>query len=60
MSYNNTKLQEKARYNAIKEVKSGRKIAQVARRYGCFRSTIYRWLKKYHTMRENHELGSGT
>ena len=32
MSYNNTKLQEKARYNAIKEVKSGRKIAQVARK----------------------------
>ena len=60
MSYNNTKLQEKARYNAIKEVKSGRKIAQVARRYGCFRSTIYRWLKKYQTMLDNHEIGLRT
>ena len=50
MSYNNTKSQEKARYNAIKEVQSGRKISQVARRYGCFRSTIYRWLKKHELM----------
>lgn len=32
MSYNNTKLQEKARYNAVKEVKSGRTVAEVARR----------------------------
>ena len=56
MSYNNTKLQEKARYNAIKEVKSGRKIAQVARRYGCFRSTIYRWLRKYEYLVKNYEL----
>lgn len=55
MSYNNIKLQEKARYNATKEVKSGRKVAQAARRYGCFRSTIYRWLKKYQTMLSNHE-----
>ena len=60
MSYNNTKSQEIARYNAIKEVKSGRKIAQVARRYSCFRSTIYRWLKKYQIMRENHEIGPKT
>lgn len=56
MSYNNTKSQEKARYNAIKEVQSGRKIAQVARRYGCFRSTIYRWLKKHELMVKNYEL----
>ena len=60
MSYNNSKAQEKARYNAIKEVQSGKKVALVARRYGCFRSTIYRWLKKYQIMRDNHEIGSGT
>ena len=59
MSYNNSKAQEKARYNAIKEVQSGKKVALVARRYGCFRSTIYRWLKKYQIMRDNHEIGSG-
>ena len=59
MSYNNSKAQEKARYNAIKEVQSGKKVALVARRYGCFRSTIYRWLKKYRIMRDNHEIGSG-
>ena len=56
MSYCNTKLQEKARYNAIKEVKSGKKVALVARRYGCFRSTVYRWLKKYKELRESHEI----
>lgn len=56
MSYNNTKLQEKARYNAIKEVKSGRKIAEVARRYGCYRSTIYRWLKKQEHLIKNYLL----
>lgn len=60
MSYNNSKAQEKARYNAIKEVQSGKKVTLVARRYGCFRSTIYRWLKKYQIMRDNHEIGSGT
>ena len=56
MSYNNTKSQEKARYNAIKEVKSGRKVAEVARRYGCFRSTIYRWIKKHELMIKSYEL----
>ena len=56
MSYNNTKLQEKARYNAVKEVKSGRTVAEVARRYGCFRSTIYRWLKKHEYLLKSYEL----
>lgn len=60
MSYNNSKAQEKARYNAIKEVQSGKKVALVARRYGCFRSTIYRWLKKYQIMRDNYEIGPNT
>ena len=59
MSYNNSKAQEKARYNAIKEVQLGKRVTLVARRYGCFRSTIYRWLKKYQIMRDNHEIGSG-
>ena len=56
MSYINSKLQEKARYNAIKEVKEGKNIALVARRYGCMRSTIYRWLNKYEELRKTHEI----
>ena len=47
MSYCNTKAQEKARYKAVQEVLSGRSKAEVARRYGCERSTISRWLERY-------------
>lgn len=56
MSYNNSKLQEKARYNAIKEVREGKNIATVARRYGCYRSTVYRWMDKYNKLRQEHEI----
>ncbi len=56
MSYCNTKAQEKARYKAIEEVKSGRSKAQVARRFGRNRSTIYRWIKRYESLIKNHEI----
>ena len=48
MSYCKGKSIEKQRGNAVKEViLEKRSIAQVARRYGRARSTIYRWLKKW-------------
>ena len=48
MSYCKGKSIEKQRGEAIKEAILGhRTIAQVARRYGRARSTIYRWLKKW-------------
>ncbi|MBR2831202.1 IS481 family transposase [Candidatus Saccharibacteria bacterium] len=48
MSYCKGKSIEKQRGEAIKEVILGqRTVAQVARRYGRARSTIYRWLKKW-------------
>ena len=61
MSYCNTKSQEKARYNAVMEVeKEGRSIAQVARRFGCKRSTIYRWRSRYYQLRKEYEIGAHT
>lgn len=57
MSYCNTKDKEKSRMNAIKEViLDGRSISQVARRYGCYRSTVYRWLNRYYALKEKHEI----
>ena len=57
MSYCNTKDKEKARMNAIKEVLlDKRSISQVARRYGCHRSTVYRWLKRYYSLKDEHEI----
>ena len=48
MSYCKGKSIEKQRGEAIKEViLDQRTVAQVARRYGRARSTIYRWLKKW-------------
>lgn len=48
MAYYRGKDIEKARGNAIREIILGkRSIAQVARRYGKNRSTIYRWKKKW-------------
>ena len=52
MSYINTIEREKARLNAVKEVISGKKVAKVARLYGCHRSTIYSWLKRYEEIRK--------
>lgn len=47
MTYYAGKDVEKARGNAIKEViLEKRSIAQIARRFGKNRSTIYRWKKK--------------
>ena len=48
MAYYKGKDVEKARGNAIKEViLDKRTVAQVARRFGKSRSTIYRWKKKW-------------
>lgn len=48
MSYCKGKSIEKQRGEAVKEVILGeRSVAQVARRYGRARSTIYRWLDKW-------------
>lgn len=57
MSYCNTKSHEKSRMDAVKEVlRDKRSISQVARRYGCYRSTIYRWLAKYETLNREYVL----
>lgn len=48
MAYYTGKDREKSRGDAVKEViLEGRSIAQVARRFGRARSTIYRWLDKW-------------
>ena len=48
MAYCIDKSIEKQRGNAVKEViLEQRSVAQVARRYGRSRSTIYRWIKKW-------------
>ena len=48
MAYYRGKDIEKSRGNAVQEVILGkRSIAQVARRFGKNRSTIYRWMKKW-------------
>ena len=47
MVYYNSKYVEKARFNAVKEVLAGKSVAETARRYGCYRSTVYYWLKRY-------------
>ena len=54
MAYCNNKAQEKARYLAVTEVRNGRSVAQVARRFGCFRSTVYRWIRKYESILSNY------
>ena len=58
MAYCNNKAQEKARYLAVTEVRNGRSVAQVARRFGCFRSTIYRWIRKYEILLDSKEINS--
>ena len=48
MAYYRGKDIEKSRGNAMQEViLEKRSIAQVARRFGKNRSTIYRWMKKW-------------
>ena len=57
MSYCNTKSHEKSRMDAVKEVLlDKRTVSQVARRYGCQRSTIYRWISKYESLKIEHEI----
>ena len=55
MAYYRGKDIEKSRGNAIKElIIEKRSVAQVARRFGKNRSTIYRWLKKHELMVKNY------
>lgn len=57
MSYCNTKEREKARYNAVYEVlREGRKPAEVARRFGVYRSTIKRWVDTFLELQKNYEI----
>ena len=58
MAYCNNKAQEKARYLAVTEVRNGRSVARVARIFGCFRSTVYRWIRKYEILLDSKEINS--
>lgn len=58
MAYCSNKAQEKARYLAVTEVRNGRSAAQAARRFGCFRSTVYRWIRKYEILLDSKEISS--
>lgn len=52
MSYCNTESIEKARLRAVKEVLAGTSVTTVARRYNCYRSTIYTWKKRYEELQK--------
>lgn len=57
MPYCKAKDREKARFNAVREVlREGRSQAEVARRFGVYRSTISRWVKKFRDLEEAHEI----
>lgn len=57
MSYCNTEEREKARYNAVHEVlREGRKPAEVARRFGVYRSTIKRWVDTFLELQKEQEI----
>ena len=56
MAYCSNKAQEKARYLAVTEVRNDRSVAQVARRFGCFRSTVYRRIRKYEISLDSKEI----
>lgn len=57
MSYCKTKEREKARFNAVHEVlREGRKPAEVARRFGVYRSTIKRWVDTFQRLHEAQEI----
>lgn len=57
MSYCKTKEREKARFAAVHEVlREGRKPAEVARRFGVYRSTIKRWVERFLELQEAQEI----
>lgn len=57
MSYCKTEEREKARFNAVHEVlREGRKPAEVARRFGIYRSTVKRWVDTFLELQEAHEI----
>lgn len=57
MPYCKSKEREKARFDAVKEVlRDGRKPAEVARRFGVYRSTIKRWTDSFLELQEAQEI----
>jgi len=57
MAYCKTKEREKARFNAVKEVlRDGRRLAEVARRFGVARSTISRWVQRFLELQKAQEI----
>lgn len=57
MPYCKTKEREKARYNAVFEVlREGRRPAEVARRFGVYRSTIKRWVDAFLELQKAQEI----
>lgn len=57
MSYCKTKEREKARYDAVHEVLiEHRRPAEVARRFGVYRSTIKRWVDRFLELQEAKEI----
>lgn len=59
MPYCKSKEREKARLDAVREVlKDGRTPAEVARRFGVYRSTIKRWIQRFLELQEAQEIDS--
>ncbi len=57
MPYCKSKEREKARFNAVKEVlRDGRNYAEVARRFGVYRSTIKRWVERFLELQKAQEI----
>lgn len=57
MPYCKSKEREKARLDAVREVlKDGRTPAEVARRFGVYRSTVKRWVERFLELQEAREL----
>lgn len=57
MPYCKTNEREKARFNAVKEVlRDGRRPAEVARRFGVYRSTVKRWVDSFLELQKAQEI----
>lgn len=57
MPYCKSKEREKARFDAVREVlRDGRKPAEVARRFGVYRSTIKRWVEGFLELQKAQEI----
>lgn len=57
MAYCKSKEREKARFDAVKEVlRDGRTPAEVARRFGVYRSTVKRWVDAFLELQQAREI----